>query len=127
MLFQDTDHVRVRRGRDEHLAADKQRERLQEQVEARAHREAGEPVVFGRTDPGGASLQPRRRPHRSERTPATGVSRMPGSVKTVISNPTCPDETPNASRISGNAGVTLEVPSTAISVTPKMTCRLWSL
>jgi hypothetical protein len=62
-----------------------------------------------------------RRLYRSERTPATGVNRMPGSVKTVIRSPTCPDEMPSASRISGKAGVMLEVPSTAINVIPKIT------
>src|SRR4028119_2001720 len=54
------------------------------------------------------------RPQRSERTPSTGVSTIPGSAKTVMSSPTCPLETPNSCTIPGNAGVTLETPRTDI-------------
>ena len=52
---------------------------------------------------------------------------MPGSVKNVIRSPTCPLEMPNSRTMVGKAGVTLEVPRTAINVTPHRTWRLWSL
>ncbi len=64
------------------------------------------------------------RPYLSESTPATGVRKTPGSVKKVMSRTTCPGEMPSSCTIVGKAGVTLEVPSTAISVTPQTTCRL---
>jgi hypothetical protein len=59
--------------------------------------------------------------------PRSGVITMPGSVKNVIRSPTCPLEMPNSRTMVGKAGVTLEVPRTAIKVTPHRTWRLWSL
>jgi hypothetical protein len=53
--------------------------------------------------------------------------RMPGRVNTVIRSPTCPLEIPSSRTMVGKAGVMLEVPSTAINVTPHRTWRLWSL
>ncbi len=52
---------------------------------------------------------------------------MPGRVKNVIRSPTCPLEIPRSLTMVGKAGVTLEVPRTAINVTPHKTWRLWSL
>jgi hypothetical protein len=40
--------------------------------------------------------------------------------------PYCPNQTPSSSATFGSAGPTLEVPKTAISVTLKTTCRLFS-
>ena len=52
---------------------------------------------------------------------------MPGMVKNVIRSPTCPLEIPSACTMLGKAGVMLEVPNTAINVTPHSTWRLRSL
>src|SRR5918993_626446 len=59
--------------------------------------------------------------------PRSGVITMPGRVKNVIKSPTCPLVIPRSLTMVGKAGVTLEVPSTAINVTPHRTWRLWSL
>jgi hypothetical protein len=49
-----------------------------------------------------------------------GVKKMPGNVKTVMSNPIPVEDIPNASMIFGKAGVILATPITAIRVIPKM-------
>jgi hypothetical protein len=47
-------------------------------------------------------------PHVRDARHENQVGAMPGRVKTVIRSPTCPLVTPNASLISGSAGVMLE-------------------
>jgi len=66
------------------------------------------------------------RPSLSAKIPVSGVKNIPGRVNAVISRPTCLGEIPKYFMIPGKAGVMLEIPITAMSVTPKMIIILLS-
>jgi len=64
------------------------------------------------------------RPKRSASTPSTGVKKIPGSVKIVISQLICEGVAANACPILGSAGVRLETPIMAIRVILKTISKL---